>query len=220
MFITGALKKGTVPLKEISVTRNRIEVKAAEIGEVVKSCPKLESLTIYRNGIREEGMTPLLEACIAAPNLKCLNVSENFITDSSIPRLCELIEKSTALEELNIADCAITQDDNKLIIDCFKKSQNKWKSVSYDYNELESDELAVSFFDAITIPKTLTFASLKGNDITEEAQNSILQKAEELDIKAKILFESEDEESDDDELLERDVRLTLQLVKEYAEKEI
>lgn len=156
IHIAQAIAESTSPLKIISMTRNRIEVKAAEVGKAISRLgDSLQELIMHQNGIKEEGMIGLLEGLKCCKTLRKLDLGDNWFIGKALDMLCEVIHECPCLVELNIGDCNLGKADHKKILDCFAKVERKWKGFGYNYNELNHEKTAKEFLEALTKHKTL-----------------------------------------------------------------
>ena len=155
IHIAKALEEGTCPLRLLSMTRNRIEVKAAEVGKAISRLDKLEELIMFQNGIKEEGMVGLLEGLQKCENLRKLDLSDNWFLGKSIDMLCHVIEHCKKLVEVNVGDCNLTSADHKKILTAFKKAERQWIGFGYNYNDLNHEKTAKDFLEALVKHKTL-----------------------------------------------------------------
>lgn len=155
IHIAKAIAEAKSPLKLVSMTRNRIEVKALEVGQALSRLDTLEELIMFQNGIKEEGMVGLLEGLDKCKNLRKLDLSDNWFIGKSLDQLCHIIEHSPKLVELNVGDCNLTPADNKKLLAAFKKAERQWKGFGYNYNELNHEKTVKEFFEALTKHKTL-----------------------------------------------------------------
>lgn len=154
-YIAQAIEESKAPLKFISMTRNRIEAKAADVGRVIAKIATLEELIMFQNGIKEEGMVGLLEGVQHCKSLRKLDLSDNWFLGKSVDLLCHAIEVCDNLVELNIGDCNLGAADHKKILAAFKKVDRKWKGFGYNYNELNHEKTAKEFLEALVKHKTL-----------------------------------------------------------------
>lgn len=155
IHIAKAIEDSKAPLKLISMTRNRIEVKAVEVGTAVSKLDSLEELIMSQNGIKEEGMVGLLEGVQHCKNLRKLDLNDNWFLGKSIDMLCQVIEACEKLVEINIGDCNLESKDHKKILATFKKVERKWKGFGYNYNELNHEKTAKEFLEALVKHRTL-----------------------------------------------------------------
>jgi Ran GTPase-activating protein 1 len=155
IHIAKAIAESTSPLKLVSMTRNRIEVKAIEVGKALARLDTLEELIMFQNGIKEEGMIGLLEGIEQCKNIRKIDLSDNWFIGKSLDMLCHVIEHCPNLVELNVGDCNLSPSDNKKLLAAFKKVERQWKGFGYNYNELNHEKTAKEFFEALTKHKTL-----------------------------------------------------------------
>ena len=146
-----AFSEGKPPLKFLSMARNRIEVKAVNVAESIRSLPNLEEFVIFHNGIKEEGMTALLQALGSLQKLKKLDIRDNFIIGSSLPELLKIIESENCVCSLNIGDCNVEENQNLEILESLKKAQDtkKWEYFGHNYNELYDEKIRKEFIDVL-----------------------------------------------------------------------
>lgn len=161
----------------------------------------LEEVTLFQNGIKEEGMAGLLEGCKSAKNLRKLDLNDNWIKGEALKKLTELLQTHEKLSELNISDCNLGSEDNLAIVEAIEKSEKNWVSFGHDYNELNDNKLVVRLFEALAEGKKLKSLSLKGNEFEEEAREIIVSKVGkgEEEEQTNVCFESDDEDYDDED---------------------
>jgi len=196
--IAKAIEDGKCPLKLISMTRNRIEAKAAEVGKAISRLDTLEELVMFQNGIKEEGMVGLLEGVQHCKNIKKLDLSDNWFLGKSIDMLCQVVEACESLVELNIGDCNLGKSDHKKILESFKKVERKWKGFGFNYNELNHEKTAKEFLEALTKHQTLEWIHMKGNDFEEDLIEYFNENLKNLPHPVKAEYESDEEEEDEE----------------------
>jgi Ran GTPase-activating protein 1 len=204
IHIAKAIAEGKSPLRLISMTRNRIEVKAAEVGQALARVDTLEELIMFQNGIKEEGMVGLLEGLDKCKNLRKLDLSDNWFLGKSLDMLCHIIEHCPKLVEINVGDCNLSSADNKKILAAFKKVERPWKGFGYNYNELNHEKTVKEFFEALTKHKTLEWIQLKGNEVEEDLIEYFNDQIKDLPHKVNSEFESEEEDDDHEEAFDHD----------------
>lgn len=142
IHIAKALEEGDIPLKVLSMTRNRIEVKAAEVGKAVATLKDLEELIMFQNGIKEEGMVGLLEGLKSLEKIRKIDLCDNWFLGKSMDLLCEMIQNNKSLVELNVGDCNLGKSENKRILAAVKAADKAWVGFGYNYNEFSDPKMA------------------------------------------------------------------------------
>ena len=155
IHIAQAIEESKAPIKFISMGRNRIEVKAADVGRAVATLPHLEELLMFQNGIKEEGMAALLTGLLSCPKLRKLDLRDNWIIGSALDALCEVIVKNISLVELELGDCNLDKPDHPKITEALKKADRAWVGFGYDYNELTSKTAATTLIDQLLKHKSV-----------------------------------------------------------------
>lgn len=164
-----ALIEGKISLKLLSLTGNRIEEKAAKIGEAVSKMKNLETLIMSQNGIFDEPMTVLLSSCEDLTELSELNVNDNWIKEKAIYKLANIIRKNKSLKKLNCSDCNIEGDSNKIIAQAVSDSGCPWEEFYYQYNELgeEDPDVVLQLIRGLNKKGSLKKVDLEGNGLEE-----------------------------------------------------
>ena len=164
IHIAKAIEESTAPIKYLSMGRNRIEVKALEVGRAVATLPQLEELLMYQNGIKEEGMAGLLTGLLSCPKLRKLDLRDNWIIGTSLDLLGQVIEQNTDLVDLDLGDCNLDKPDHPKILEALKKADRAWVGFGYDYNELTSKSTAKAFLEQLAKHKSLKVDSTSPSD--------------------------------------------------------
>lgn len=71
---------------------------------------------MFQNGIREEGMGPLMEAAISAKAIKHVAVNDNWISGFAQDKLYTLLEGTPSLEELTMGDAQLTAAESARVM--------------------------------------------------------------------------------------------------------
>jgi len=189
--ICDAIKEGELDLISFQAIKNRIEIQAVRVAEVVAKMPSLEELVLYQNNIKEEQMDALIDALKNCPNLKSLDISDNYIKSDSMNHLIELLENCNDLKVLKIGDCNIEDKDTKKFIQFLKSAKNKKLELfTYNYNDVDNVDKMV---DALVEYKDLKTFELKGLGLDEDEVDALKEKLPNVEC----TFESEDEEEEE-----------------------
>lgn len=123
-ILSEALLKGKISLETLSIGRNRMEDDGCvALSSALKEMPKLKDLRVFQNFIREKGMTTLLETLNAAcPLIEILDVNDNFIKTDATKLLADFIRIHKNLKVLNVSDCNIEPEDVPTIIKALEVS--------------------------------------------------------------------------------------------------
>jgi Ran GTPase-activating protein 1 len=197
IHIAKAIEEGTAPLKVLSMTRNRIEVKAVCVGKAVARLADLEELIMFQNGIKEEGMVGLLEGLKHCSKLRKLDLSDNWFLGKSIDLLCEVVEHNQHLVELNIGDCNLSSAEHKKLLAALEKTDRAWEGWGFNYNELSHKKTAKDFLHHLTKKQKLKWLQMKGNDFEEDLIEHFNEHLSKLPHPVRVEFESEEEDGEE-----------------------
>lgn len=188
--ICDAIKEGELDLISFQAIKNRIEIQAVRIAEVVAKMPSLEDLILYQNNIKEEQMDALLDALKNCPKMISLDISDNYIKSSSMDHLISLLESYKNLKSLKIGDCNIEEKDTKKFVKFLKTIENKNLEVfTYNYNDIDDVKKMI---EALTGFEGLKDFEFKGLGLDEDEVSELKNKLPNVEC----TFESEDEEEE------------------------
>ncbi|KAM3147222.1 hypothetical protein pb186bvf_000938 [Paramecium bursaria] len=195
--IAEGLSEGGLNLQVLALARNRAECQGAQaVSKALANLVNLKELHIYQNGIKQDGMIPLIENLQHNKNLQLVDVRDNFIHLDTTPHLVNLIPR---LQGINISDCNIQTEQNDSIIEALDKVETLVR-LGYNYAEL-SDVQGQKLLPIIEKHKqTIVKLELKGNDELKKA--TITKFRFIFQNKNNILgaFDSDEENEDEDEL--------------------
>lgn len=188
--ICDAITEGGLDLISLQAIKNRIEIQAVKVAEVVANMPSLEELILYQNNIKEEQMDALIDSLKNCLNLKSLDISDNYIKSSSMDHLIALLQNCKELTVLKIGDCNIEEKDTKKFIKLLETVENKKiEFFTYNYNDIEDINKMV---DALGNFKDLKIFEFKGLGLDEDEIKELKEKLPNVEC----TFESEDEEEE------------------------
>lgn len=100
-------------LEKLCISRSRVEDKGAiALSSYFDSYDGLTHLEISQNGVRRDGMTPLIESLRKHPSLATLNLSDNYIdAEESQAALFAFLTESEALCVLDISSSNFDKED-------------------------------------------------------------------------------------------------------------
>ena len=150
IHIAKAIEEGTAPLKVLSMTRNRIEVKAAEVGLALQRLTDLEELILFQNGIKGDGMLGLLNGLANCKKRRKLDLNDNWFLDGSFDKFLSIIENSPHLVELNISDCNLDAEQVAQLVKVLQNTQREWLNFEADHNDTIKEAEAFALVDALT----------------------------------------------------------------------
>lgn len=220
--------KGSRSLKTFYCGRNRLEngsINYLAIG--LRSHADLESVRLYQNGIRPEGIKKLIDQGLKYNSkLKVLDLQDNTFTLAGSKLLLANINSWELLEELNVNDCLLNPKGSNLVIEALAESKlTNLQLLKLQYNELEKPALQVLLKSLSRFGK-LSNIELNGNRFEEEEEEiSQIQELlesrggelDELDDLEEIDSEEEEEEEEESEETEEEEEDLDVLEKELAQ---
>lgn len=190
--ICEAVKEAELDLISFQAIKNRIEIQAVKVAEMLEKMPNLEELIVFQNNIKDEEMRKMLEALKNCKKLRYLDLSDNYLKPESVVILIDLLENYLDLKVLKISDCNIDSEDSDKLFKHLKDGKNKNLEVfTYNYNDL--DDLAEAT-EALVDFKNLKQFECKGLGLDDEEYEEIKEKIKGVDC----LFESEDEDDEEE----------------------
>ncbi|CCG25522.1 Rna1 GTPase-activating protein [Candida orthopsilosis Co 90-125] len=223
-----AAKKSS-SLKTFICGRNRLEngsVNYLAVG--LRNHKDLEVVRLYQNGIRPAGISKLVEKGLSHnKKLKVLDLQDNTITTSGAIKLAESITNWPDLVELNLNDSLLKNKGSLEVVRAFGKNKKENLTVlKLQYNELETDSLAVLADLIGEYLPNLKLLELNGNRFEEDSEHiesikEVFEKRgfgeiDELDELEELdSDEEEEEEEEEEDSLEVDLDLE-ELEKELA----
>ena len=188
--ICDAIKEGELDLISFQAIKNRIEIQAVKVAEVVARMPSLEELILYQNNIKDEQMDALFDALKNCPNLKSLDISDNYIKTDSMEHLIGLLDSCKELRVLKIGDCNIEEKDTKKLIQFLKEIKTiKLELFTYNYNDVDNIDKLV---EVLAEYKELKMFECKGLGFEDDEIEVLKNKLPNVEC----TFESEDEEEE------------------------
>lgn len=199
-------------LRLLTIGRNRLENGSAEaLAQAFEAhADSLESIAMYQNGIRPEGVIKLAQSLAKCTKLCYIDFQDNTFTDSASKAFAAAIPNWTLLETLNIGDCLLGSEGSRAIIGNLCQGErpiaSSIKSLNMQYGEM--NELGAQYF-AENLEKftSLQQLTLNGNSFsaTGRAGLAILTKLKAAG-KEKLVdewddmeVESEEEEEEEEE---------------------
>jgi Ran GTPase-activating protein (RanGAP) involved in mRNA processing and transport len=123
----------------------------------------LKHIQIFQNGIKEEGMSQLIESFVYNPDLCILKINDNLIKNSG-SKLSEIIPSLTQLKSIDISDSLLGHEHS---LNLFKSlsSLSTIEEIYCNYNEIEKKSAQKGIFELCLSINSLRTVELKGNDI-------------------------------------------------------
>lgn len=205
-------------LKTLRICKNRIEDRADDFAKTLSSQKELEELVIYQNHIKGEQMLHLVEALLNCPKLKTLDLSDNYIPSEALDMLLKVVGQSPELETLNIADCFIKQKDGDRFFSKLGELQPpKLKTLFFNYNDVSSLKKAA---EALKNLPQLTKLEFKHTDHEEDDIEEAKQILLDVEAVWESVDEDEDEETDDNSRLQKEIDSVEGLLEQLASLKI
>ena len=153
---------------------------------------------VPQNGIKEAGMTALLES-LKADCLEELDVSDNWIKGKAIDALCLLIKRSkSTLSFLNISDSTLGLEGSLKVCLTIASGESKLVHFANNYNEIENTQAwGVAVHKLIEACGSLKRLEAQGNELSKKASVALQAEAKEKGV--EYVFEEEDEDDIEDE---------------------
>ncbi|EDV24961.1 uncharacterized protein TRIADDRAFT_56415 [Trichoplax adhaerens] len=142
-------------LKTFICGRNRLEIAGSEaLASAFKIIGTLEDVSMPQNGIKSEGIVPLVCALACNKSLKRLNLNDNIFSQDGSKALAEVslfcnwfcekhCRKAMAnwpyLQYLNVGDCLLGSDGAIAIANVIEKHNPNLQEVLVDSNDIETD---------------------------------------------------------------------------------
>lgn len=170
-------------LRLLTIGRNRLENGSAEaLAQAFEAhADSLESIAMYQNGIRPEGIIKLAQSLAKCTRLRYVDLQDNTFTDSASRVFAAAIPNWTLLETLNIGDCLLGAEGSRAIIDNLCQGEKpiaaSIKSLNMQYGEM-SELCAQCLADNLEKFASLQQLVLNGNSFsaTGRAGLAILTK--------------------------------------------
>lgn len=191
--ICKAVIEGKLDLISFQAIKNRIEIQATWVADMVAGLPNLEELIIFQNNIKGPEMTKLLDSLRNCKKLTHLDISDNYLKPESVDSLVELMGKHVDLRVLKIGDCNIEEEDTEKLVKSLKELEKKsLTTFTYNYNEVgDLDE----FVAVLKEFKDLKSFECRGLGLDEEDY----EKAQAVVKNVDCAFESDDEDLSEEE---------------------
>lgn len=112
-MVAEALSKNQgLKLRHFEAIRDRLENDGiTALAKVFAELGTLEQVHITQNGIKDPGMTAILNSLAdSCPNLNTLYINDNWLKGEATPALCKLFFKCPKLKELDISDLNMGQE--------------------------------------------------------------------------------------------------------------
>lgn len=190
--LAAAIRDGGLRLRELRLSKNRMEDCAADLAAALAGQTELEELVLFQNAIRGEAMTALLRALAGCPGLRRLDISDNVIDEEHREPLLELLRRCERLEELQLSDCNIGAElADAFFAELGRAHPAALRVLGFDYNDVGS--LSVAAEAARGCPALRSF-SFKHFEHPAEA----VERAAELLDGVECCWESADEEEEEE----------------------
>ncbi|KAI5968407.1 rna1 [Candida margitis] len=214
-------------LKTFICGRNRLEngsINYLAVG--LRNHKNLEVVRLYQNGIRPAGISKLVEKGLTHnKKLKVLDLQDNTITTSGAIKLAESISNWPGLVELNLNDSLLKNKGSLEVVRAFGKNKKENLTVlKLQYNELETDSLAVLADLIGEYLPNLKLLELNGNRFEEDSEHiesikEVFEKRgfgeiDELDELEELDSDEEEEDDEDEEEDSLEVDLDLEELEE------
>jgi Ran GTPase-activating protein 1 len=221
MVAEALLKCDGMKLEVFQAGRNRLENPGAKaLAEVFLRMGSLRMIALYQNGIRAEGMLPLVESFAGNSELQMIEINDNYLND---PVVYETLARSLAtlnyVSVLNIGDSLLGNQGALAIIQALRVSSPHLLNLNLQYNELDSPKIFEELTELVQDRKELEFLSLKGNEFKKSLKvrfSKLMEDIERSEVLAPYVSEGEEEEDEEDE--EDEEEEEVEVVKKAMEK--
>ena len=130
-------------LRSITIGRNRLEDGSA--GDLAKAFEAhsecLQSISMFQNGIRPEGITKLSQSLGKCTKLTYIDLQDNTFTDSGAQAFAEAVPNWRELKHLNIGDCLLGVKGSKAILASLCQGEqsiaSSLKNLNMQYGEMD-----------------------------------------------------------------------------------
>lgn len=162
-------KAGARSLQTVICGRNRLESGSMTAwARMLCAHGDLRTVKMVQNGIRQDGIVPLLERGLGTGslNLQVLDLQDNTFTQRGAQALANVVSRWTALRELGIGDCLLSASGCVLLA---KALQNKQlRILRLQYNEIDVNGVEALLQATRTALPALQRVELNGNKFAEE----------------------------------------------------
>ncbi|RDD46836.1 Ran GTPase-activating protein 1 [Trichoplax sp. H2] len=164
-------------LKTFICGRNRLEIAGSEaLASAFKIIGTLEDVSMPQNGIKSEGIVPLVCALACNKSLKRLNLNDNIFSQDGSKALAEAMANWPYLQYLNVGDCLLGSDGAIAIANVIEKHNPNLQEVLVDSNDIETDaaiKLATALKNCSSLQKLDINANCFGSKGIEELKHCI-----------------------------------------------
>mmetsp|Transcript_14295 Transcript_14295/g.26932 ORF Transcript_14295/g.26932 Transcript_14295/m.26932 type:complete len:350 (+) Transcript_14295:34-1083(+) len=184
-------------LNVFSAGRNRLEDQGTrEISRVLKRMGSLKQISLYQNGIREEGMIALFDAFESNLELQIIEIQDNLLNKEQVyTALASALSKLQFISILNIGDSNLKDEGARAVLNSISQTSPHLLELHMEFNELEERATANLIIEMLPSKPQLERVNLKGNEFDEETRQALadaFEGAEKPD--ALDDFDSEEEE--------------------------
>lgn len=181
-----------------SAGRNRLEDHGTrEISRALGSMESLRQISLYQNGIREEGMISLFEAFDHNPDLQVIEIQDNLLSSEYVyTAFANSLSKLQFVSILNIGDSNLKDEGARAILGALAQTSPHLLELHMEFNDLEDRSTANLLIEMLPSKPQLERVNLKGNEFDEDTRQALadaFEAAEKPD--ALDDFDSEDEDS-------------------------
>jgi Ran GTPase-activating protein (RanGAP) involved in mRNA processing and transport len=169
----------------------------------------LKQIQIYQNGIKEEGMSLLINSFASNKELKILKMNDNLIKNTG-PILAEILPSLTKLCVLDISDSLLGHEHS---LDIFKSlcKLSSIQEIYCNYNEIEKKHSQKCIFELCLAMDNLISVEIKGNDIDPSLWKKFQKQLREKIAKFEPYSDEEEDFLEEEEELIEEINKKLNL---------
>jgi Ran GTPase-activating protein 1 len=188
----------SMKLHIFSAGRNRLEdIGTRELARVFTEMKSLKQISLYQNGIREEGMISLFTAFSENPDLQIIEIQDNLLMKAHVyTAFADCLSRLQFVAVLNIGDSELKDLGAQAVLRALMQTSPHLLELYLEYNDLEQPATAALVKELLNTKLQLERVNLKGNEFAEETKQELkaafiaADKEDALDD-----FDSEDEDS-------------------------
>uniref|UniRef100_A0A6U5N7W9 Tropomodulin n=1 Tax=Calcidiscus leptoporus TaxID=127549 RepID=A0A6U5N7W9_9EUKA len=121
--VVRALQNNTT-VKEINLARNRMDLAALELAEVLKFNKTVTKVNLFNNNMHAKAITAMAEMLSCNTTITELNLSCNFVR-AEAKYLAEALSMNNTLNKLYLDNCQIADEESKILLKALDKSTVK-----------------------------------------------------------------------------------------------